>query len=158
MNCREIVASDNSLSHKSLIINKQYQPDGCLKETAAVGAIRNHAQQSDRLALKVNEVLGEFRVQILDIRTELSAEGNAAQIKQRHMNLICPMWKRNPARTRSPRCESPNRTAAVPRIRSFGPHSVRPLPKTEIFSTFERQKNAFHVHSPRRTTASPYTR
>ena len=41
---------------------------------------------TSRLAQKVNEMLDEFRVQILDIRSKLLAEGyaaNAAQIKQR---------------------------------------------------------------------------
>ena len=47
---------------------------------------------TSRLALKVNEMLDEFRVQILDIRTKLLAEGyaaNAAQIKQRYLNPTC---------------------------------------------------------------------
>lgn len=42
---------------------------------------------TSRLAQKVNEMLDEFRVQILDIRSKLLAEGyaaNAAQIKQRY--------------------------------------------------------------------------
>lgn len=47
---------------------------------------------TSRLAQKVNEMLDEFRVQILDIRSKLLAEGyaaNAAQIKQRYLNPTC---------------------------------------------------------------------
>uniref|UniRef100_UPI003FEFABEF Arm DNA-binding domain-containing protein n=1 Tax=Alistipes shahii TaxID=328814 RepID=UPI003FEFABEF len=47
---------------------------------------------TSRLAQKVNEMLDEFRVQILDIRSKLRAEGyaaNAAQIKQRYLNPTC---------------------------------------------------------------------
>ena len=46
---------------------------------------------TSRLALKVNEMLDEFRVQILDIRSKLLAEGfaaNAAQIRQRYLNPL----------------------------------------------------------------------
>ena len=47
---------------------------------------------TSRLAQKANEMLDEFRVQILDIRSKLLAEGyaaNAAQIKQRYLNPTC---------------------------------------------------------------------
>ena len=47
---------------------------------------------TSRIALKVNEMFDDFRVQILDIRTKLLAEGyaaNAAQIKQRYLNPTC---------------------------------------------------------------------
>ena len=43
------------------------------------------------LSLKINEMLDEFRVQILDIRSKLLAEGfeaNALQIKQRYFNPL----------------------------------------------------------------------
>lgn len=47
---------------------------------------------TSRLALKINEMFDEFRMQILDIRTKLLAEdyaANATQIKQRYLNPIC---------------------------------------------------------------------
>ena len=47
---------------------------------------------TSRLAQKANEMLDEFRVLILDIRSKLLAEGyaaNAAQIKQRYLNPTC---------------------------------------------------------------------
>ena len=47
---------------------------------------------TSRLAQKANEMLDEFRVLILDIRSKLLAEGyaaNAAQIKQRDLNPTC---------------------------------------------------------------------
>ena len=47
---------------------------------------------TSRLALKVNEMLDEFRVQILGIHSKLLAEdyaANAAQIKQRYLNPTC---------------------------------------------------------------------
>lgn len=47
---------------------------------------------TSRLALKLNEMFDEFRMQILDIRTKLLAEdyaANATQIKQRYLNPIC---------------------------------------------------------------------
>ena len=47
---------------------------------------------TSRLAQKVNKMLNEFRVQILDVRSKLLAEGytaNAAQIKQRYLNPTC---------------------------------------------------------------------
>ena len=47
---------------------------------------------TSRLALKINEMFDEFRVQILDIRTKLLAEdyaANATQIKQRYLNPTC---------------------------------------------------------------------
>ena len=46
---------------------------------------------TSRLSLKINEMLDEFRVQILDIRSKLLAEGfeaNALQIKQRYFNPL----------------------------------------------------------------------
>ena len=43
---------------------------------------------TSRLAQKVNEMLDEFRVQILDIRSKLLAEGYAAAA-QRYLNPIC---------------------------------------------------------------------
>lgn len=46
---------------------------------------------TSRLSVKINEMLDEFRVQILDIRSKLLAEGfeaNALQIKQRYFNPL----------------------------------------------------------------------
>ena len=46
---------------------------------------------TSRLSVKINEMLDEFRVQILDIRSKLLAEGfeaNALQIKQRYFCLL----------------------------------------------------------------------
>ena len=46
---------------------------------------------TSRLSVKNNEMLDEFRVQILDIRSKLLAEGfeaNALQIKQRYFNPL----------------------------------------------------------------------
>lgn len=47
---------------------------------------------TSRLAQKVDEMLDEFRVRILDIRSKLVAEGyaaNATQIKRRYLNPTC---------------------------------------------------------------------
>lgn len=47
---------------------------------------------TNRIALKINKMIDEFRVQILGIHSKLLAEGyaaNAAQIKQRYLNPTC---------------------------------------------------------------------
>lgn len=44
---------------------------------------------TSRLAQKVNEMIDEFRVQILGIHSKLLAEGYAANAAQRYLNPTC---------------------------------------------------------------------
>lgn len=53
---------------------------------------KERMMNTNLISLKVNEMLDEFRVQILDIRSKLLAEGfaaNTTQIKQRYLNPTC---------------------------------------------------------------------